>query len=68
VTKLVLEGIVRPKDDDGGLAQIAELDLDPDADEGFFVRLQSWSGAKNHPIMDLLRDKRVRVTIEIVED
>lgn len=69
---IVLEGVVKPKVEDGGQAQIAEIggesDDYADGESGMFVRIQSWcEGGKHHPEMDAIRGKRVRVTIEVVE-
>jgi len=36
--------------------------------EGLFVRIQSWSNEKKHPAFEQLLGKRVRVTIETLED
>ena len=53
--KIVLEGVVEPERDDGGIAQIAEIGAIVEGavdtgygstDTGFFVRLQSWQPAK----------------------
>jgi hypothetical protein len=50
-----------------GEALIAEIDF-PDADDCFFVRLQSLDRTKQHLIMEKLRGKRVRVTVEVIEE
>lgn len=61
-------------EDDGGMAQILEVPLvgqDEDAEDGTFVRVQSWSDNCNHPEMDALLEahaagKTIRVTVEII--
>lgn len=58
-------GVVEVESEDDGQALIAEIS--DGADEGLFVRLQSWSESRHHPAMDEMRGKRVRVTVEIVE-
>ena len=50
---------------DGGQAWIAEFGM-PD-ETGMFVRLQSWDPARDHGGMNLLMNKRVRITVEVVE-
>jgi hypothetical protein len=52
--------------EDGGCAKIIQIDGD-DTDEGLFVRIQSWSDAKEHPDFDALIGRSVRVTIEYDE-
>lgn len=56
---------------DGGQAQIITLsdDSEEDLDEGLFVRIQSWyEKTQTHPEIELLKGKRVKVTIETLED
>jgi aromatic ring-cleaving dioxygenase len=51
---------------DGGQAQIVEFfgyNM-----EGLFVRVQSWDPDKEHANMALMMGKRVRVTVQILED
>lgn len=67
----VFEGVGDLTYEDGGMAAILEISGDrPDEDDGEFVRLQSWSerDEPSHPMIDALKDKRVRVTVQIVED
>lgn len=64
--KRIAEGVVDPDRDDGGMAYIAELSFDNDAE--LFVRIQSWSETKSHPTMDQLRGKRVRIELTVLED
>ena len=54
-----------PDRDDGGRALIQQFD--DAADDGLFVRLQSWSEKKEHPAMEALIGKRVRITVEVVD-
>lgn len=56
--------------EDGGCAKILEVDnsaIEFDGDS-LFVRIQSWDGDANHPVMDSMVGKRIRVTIEVLED
>lgn len=46
--------------EDGHQAAIAEIG----DDDSLFVRLQSWSESKSHPILERLNGKKVRITIE----
>lgn len=70
--KIILEGEVKCEKEDGGRALIAsiyhEVGKTVDSDDGLFVRIQSWSEDMNHPQMDELSGKKVRVTIEIIEE
>jgi len=52
---------------DGGQAQIVEF-FSSNMGEGLFVRLQSWDPDREHADMALMMGKRVRVTVEILED
>jgi len=51
---------------DGGQAQIVEFAGSNEV--GLFVRLQSWDPDRQHADMALMMNKRVRVTVEILED
>jgi hypothetical protein len=70
--KIIMEGPIECKKEDGGRALIAEVDRDEkleDSDnDAFFVRIQSWSDDRTHPTMNALIGKKVRVTIEIIEE
>jgi hypothetical protein len=70
--KIILEGPVECDKEDGGrvlIAQIAHVVGESEnSDEGLYVRIQSWSESKMHPQMDALIGKKVRVTIEIIEE
>jgi hypothetical protein len=87
MTKVVFTGRIGEVDsEDGGQALITQIDpsigftvesegIDVgDEDNGFFVRLQSWSEITKqhripeHPFMDAIRGRLVRVTVEIIEE
>lgn len=51
--------------EDGGQAWIAEFG-GPE-DEGMFVRLQSWDSTGSHEHMRELLDKRIRITVEVLD-
>lgn len=76
--KIVLEGVIDPRDvdvEDGGCARI--FALSDSRVERFFVCLHSWSEeqfgqplrvrAGKHPEFDSLVGKKVRVTVEVVD-
>lgn len=50
---------------DGGQAMIVQFD---NADEAVVVRLQSWDPTKEHTDMSALIGKKVRITVEVIED
>lgn len=70
--KIILEGMVNCEEEDSGSALIAEIGRDPELEDsdndGFFVRIQSWSDDGSHKTMNEFKDKKVRVTIEIIEE
>ena len=70
--KIIMEGLVECKKEDGGRALIAEINRDPSLEDNdndaFFVRVQSWSDDRTHPTMSNLKDKKIRVTIEIIKE
>ena len=69
IDKLVFEGSAAYKREDGGMARIVELyDPDTDEDENVFVRVQSFSETCHHPFLDSAQGKRLRVTVEIIDD
>ena len=51
---------------DGGQAQIVEFTGNNEV--GVFVRVQSWDPDKEHANIKLMMNKRIRVTVEILED
>jgi hypothetical protein len=66
-TKIVFEGIAEAKHEDSGCALIYEVDsLDKASD--MFVRLQSWDKTGQHLEAMTLKGKKVRVTVEVVEE
>lgn len=66
---LVVEGVAEPTVEDGGQALILEVSDDADAERGEFVRLQSWcERCDTHPVLGPLAGKRLRVTVEIVDE
>jgi len=64
--KLIIEGPGELRVEDGGQAQILTVYGDPDVDEGVFVRIQSWSEARQHSEMEGLVGKKLRITIEAI--
>jgi hypothetical protein len=63
----VFEGFIGQSDvasEDGGMARIAEVVGDPERGEEF-VRICSYSEDKDHPLIDALTGRGVRVTIEV---
>ena len=54
--------------EDGGCAKILEVD-DSEGEDGnsLFVRIQSWDDNANHPVMNSMVGKRIRVTIEVLD-
>ena len=60
--RLVIEGIAQFRTEDGGAAKIATI-CDDDAEDGVFVRIQSWYGNHEHPEAARLEGKRVKVII-----
>lgn len=67
---LVFEGVLAPEDlQDAGRALILRVDdaQTGNADEGEFVRLQSWYEDASHPVLMALCGRSVRITIEVTE-
>lgn len=54
-------------EEDGGCALIFEGDESGETlgDGCFFVRLQSWDDNGTHPLMNSLKGKKIKVTVEI---
>ena len=65
-------GVILPEDisdEDGGAALIHEGELVDDGGDGcLFVKLQSWDDGLEHPLMTTITGKRVRITVEILDD
>lgn len=67
MAKLIFEDRISQVDvEDSGCARIAVLD--PDDYGQLFVKLQSWDEECNHPEFNEFYGKRVRVTIETLDD
>jgi hypothetical protein len=69
---IIFEGVVEYASEDGGQALIAsiyEQTEPPSAPEepGMFVRLQSWDEGGGHELARSLEGKRVRVTVEVID-
>lgn len=67
---IIIEGTVGEIDyEDNHMAALAELvdDKDIENDDAFFIRFHSWNESQEHKIIETLPNKRVRVTIEILE-
>lgn len=56
--------------DDGGLARIAYIPVHPNtqSDVGMECRLHSWDTQKKHSWLTGYEGKRVRVTVELIDD
>ena len=73
--KKVFEGIVEYDSEDSGQSLNAVInEVGGDANNGMFVRIQSWQDADPKSIDDpihteaeLLRGKKVRVTVEVID-
>jgi hypothetical protein len=68
---LILEQTLKEsevKREDGGQALIATIDDGSDEDTGIFVRLQSWDESTEHKLFNQLINKKVRITIETIEE
>jgi hypothetical protein len=51
---------------DGGQAQLVEFANT--SETGLFVRLQSWDDQRQHAEISHLLNRRVRVTVEVLDD
>ena len=66
--KIVMEGVLDEVDrEDGGMALIGHGIEENPEHEGFFVRLQSWDETKEHKTFNQLRDRKLRVTVEVID-
>jgi len=54
-------------DDDGHQSLVYQVDDGTEEENGMFVRLHSWSTKKEHSELEAFLDKKVRVTIEVIE-
>ena len=66
--KIIAEGKLEADSEDGGMALIAELAPDEEAEFGMFFRVQSWDNTLLHSEFRKFEGRRVRITLEIVED
>ena len=76
--KYVIEGTLTDiETEDSGRVLVAhthDLQLLGDNDERFFVRLYSYQDSPDqsedvtHPIMEAIREKRIRITVETLEE
>lgn len=67
MTPIILTGLVEPEAEDRKMALIATI-YDDNDDNHIFVRIQSYDETREHPVMNQLKNKKVKVTIEIIED
>lgn len=66
--KKIFEGLLEVESiDDGGQAMIAVIN-GSDVDEQMFVRVQSWDETLQHPQFKMFKGKKVRVTIEVIDN
>ena len=65
--KIVLEGIVKLDSEDGGMC-LVDYDFSQDDSSTFFVRLFSWDDTKEHATIRMMEGKKVRVTVEIIDE
>ena len=69
--KFVFEGVCEFDKEDSGAALISQFSLDPagkNEDSGLFVRVQSWDETREHKDASTLAGKRLRVTVEVIEE
>jgi len=67
MAKIVIVAVPEFNTEDGGTARIAEICEEKEG-KGVFVRLQSWSEKHDHKLIDQFEVKKVRVTIETIEE
>ena len=60
--------ITELRSEDGDRALIVESDAEVPSDENLFVRIQSWSDERRHPLLQSLAGKTVKITIETVDE
>lgn len=66
---ITLTGTVEPETEDSGASKIAFItDVEGHPDDGLHVRIHSWDETLRHPLMTELTGKKVRVTIETVDE
>jgi hypothetical protein len=64
---IILDAIAQSHTEDQGMARIMEIP-GADPDQGVFVRIQSWHKLGLHAEMDHMEGRRIRVTIEVLDD
>jgi hypothetical protein len=64
---IILETTAQSHTEDQGMARIMEIP-GADPDQGVFVRIQSWHKLGLHAEMDHMEGRRIRVTIEVLDD
>jgi len=67
MTPIILTGLAEPEPEDQKMALIATI-YDDNDDNHIFVRIQSYDETREHPVMNQLKNKKVKVTIEIIEE
>ena len=65
MSKIIVEGTAKSEYQDGDQALIIEVNSC--VSECVFVRIQSWDESKQHRELEVLKDKRLRVTIEVLD-
>ena len=53
--------------EDSGTALIAE-NFESDTEPHLFIKLQSWDKDKNHPMFNQLKNKKLRIIVEVIPD
>lgn len=69
MAKKILEAFLGESDvdtEDGGMAKIATIS--DAAEEGMFIKLQSWDEDAKHTELNQFVGKKVKVTVETIED
>ena len=70
--KIVIEKKIRPRaditTDDGGVYKEFVLEEQEDLDNGLFFRICSWCEKKKHIDFKKFVGKKVRLTLEVVEE
>lgn len=65
--KIILEGVVKLDSEDDGWC-LVDYDFAQDDYSTFFVRLHSWDDTKEHSVIRMMEGKKVRVSVEIIEE
>lgn len=65
--KFSIEQIITDiKTEDSGYSKYAYVD-DDKLDGCFFIKIHSWDLSKKHPLFSSLIDKKIRVTVEVLD-